>query len=214
MSRRGEKGIAVLLSLLALAVAAFAVYIAWVCPGNAPRLLGKSPSPEDTAAAFLDALCAGDYETARSYLQDSPSLGLDTLPETEPARTLTEHFRRSWSWSAGQIWQKDAEARLPVEFTALNLTRLTDGLDREVQGILALQLDQAQREEELYNPDGSWREEAVMAALDSALHDRLRRSGEYTASTRLTLLLRYEQQRWVVVPDEMLYAVLAGEVGP
>lgn len=216
MSRRGQKRIAVLLGLLALAVAAFAVYICLSEPQSRETvLLTDTPAPGDTAAAFLDALCRGDYDTASACLRGTPDLGLDTLPEEERAQLLARHFRQSWSWApAGDIWQKDAEARLPVEFTALNLTLLTQGLDAEVQAILAARLETAARQEELYNEDHTWREEAVLSALDQALRARLADPAPYLSSTRLTLLLEYEDLRWVVVPDEMLYTVLAGEVTP
>ena len=118
----------------------------------------------------------------------------------------------SWSWSAGELWHSGAEARLPITFTALDLRKLTDGLEQEVLTILAFWLETAQRQEELYNEDNTWREAAVLQATEAALHSRLQRAEDYRSSTRLTLLLRWEEQRWVIVPDEMLYAVLSGEV--
>lgn len=213
MSRRVKQNLfAVLLGSMALAVAAFAVYIALRFPATEPRLLSEPDDPAQAAGIFLDALCAGDYDTASACIQGQPSLGLDTLPETQPERLLTEAFRESWQWSAGAIWHKDAEARLPVEFTALDLTKLTSGLDEEVLTILAGWLESAQRLEELYTRDNTWRPEAVMRATEAALRNRLTKPGEYLSTTRLTLLLRWEDQRWVIVPDEMLYAVLSGEV--
>ena len=66
---------------------------------------------------------------------------------------------------------------------------------------------------ELYNEDNTWREDAVLRATEDVLRRRLRHGEEYLSTTQLTLLLRYENRRWVIVPDEMLYGVLAGEVG-
>ena len=159
MSRRGQKSIAVLLGLLALAVAAFAAFICLTQPqGRETVLLTEPPAPADTAAAFLDALCAGDYAAAASCVQGEADLGLDTLPEDARTRRLAEVFRQSWSWSAaGTIWQKGAEARLPVEFTALDLHLFTDGLGGEVQAILAARLEAAARREELYDENDAWR---------------------------------------------------------
>ena len=212
MNRRTQKNIAVLLGLAALAVAAFAVYIAVVFPGTSTKVLTETPPPEDTAAAFMDALCAGDYDTAASFLQKSPQLGLDTLPEGATEQLLTVAFRESWDYSLGELWCKDAEARLPIAFTALDLQKLTADLDEEVLALLALWLDNAQHSNELYNEDNTWREDAVLRATDSALRSRLQTPENYLSTTRLTLLLRWEDQRWVIVPDEMLYAVLSGEV--
>ena len=146
MSRRNNrKRYAVLLMALAMAVAAFAVYLATRFPGSSPRLLSEADDPALAAGEFLEALSAGDYEAAAGYLQGRPALGLDRLPDTEPERLLTEAFRESWQWTAGDIWHKDAEARLPVEFTALDITKLTAGLEEDVLDILALWLASAQR---------------------------------------------------------------------
>ena len=210
--RRKEKRIAVLLMALAMAVAAFAVYIALRLPGTGPRLLSEAEDPTHTAEAFLNALCAGDYDTAAGYLPAGADLGLDSLPEGTLEPLLARAFRDSWSWSAGELWHSGAEARLPITFTALDLRKLTDGLEQEVLTILAFWLETAQRQEELYNEDNTWREAAVLQATEAALHSRLQRAEDYRSSTRLTLLLRWEEQRWVIVPDEMLYAVLSGEV--
>jgi len=213
VNRRVKQNLcAVLLGSLALAVAAFAVYIALRFPATEPRLLSEAEDPTQAAGVFLDALCAGDYDTAAACIQGLPQLGLDTLPETQPERLLTEAFRESWQWSAGDIWHKDAEARLPIEFTALDLHKLTADLDQDVLAILAMWLESAQRLEELYTEDNAWRPEVVLKATEAALRNRLAKPENYLSTTRLTLLLRWEDQHWVVVPDEMLYAVLSGEV--
>ena len=213
MGRTKRNMLAVLLWLMAMAVAAFAVFLAARFTGTEARILSETEDPMVAAEAFFGALCAGDYAEAASHLQYGPELGLDTLPEEAVPRLLTEAFRQSWSWSPGLLWQKGPEARLPVSFTALDLTKLTENLNRDVLASLALRLDSAQRLEELYNEDNTWREEAVLQATEEVLRRRLRHGEEYLTTTQLTLLLRYENQQWVIVPDEMLYAVLAGEVG-
>ena len=199
---------------LAMAVAAFAVYLATRFPGSSPRLLSEADDPALAAGEFLEALSVGDYGAAAGYLQGRPALGLDRLPDTEPERLLTEAFRESWQWTAGDIWHKDAEARLPVEFTALDITKLTAGLEEDVLDILALWLASAQRMEELYNEDNTWREDVVLRATVVALQNRLAHEEEYLSTTRLTLQLRWEEPQWVIVADDTLYAVLAGEVFP
>ena len=213
MKRRTKQNIlAVLLMAMAMAVAAFALMVALRFPATEPRLLSETEDPTLAATGFLDALCARDYDTAASFLQKSPQLGLDTLPEGATEQLLTVAFRESWDYSLGELWCKDAEARLPIAFTALDLQKLTADLDEDVLALLALWLDNAQRSEELYNEDNTWREDAVLRATDSALRSRLQTPENYLSTTRLTLLLRWEDQRWVIVPDEMLYAVLSGEV--
>lgn len=198
---------------MALAVAAFAIFLAARFPGTEARLLTETEDPMAAATAFCDALCAGDYATACALLQGNPDLGLDALPEEPIPRLLTEAFRQSWRWSPGLLWHKGSEARLPISFTALDLARLTENLNEDVLATLALRLESAQRLEELYNEDNTWREDAVLQATEDVLRRRLRHGEEYLSTTQLTLLLRYENRRWVIVPDEMLYGVLAGEVG-
>ena len=48
----------------------------------------------------------------------------------------------------------------------------------------------------------------------AALQNRLAHEEEYLSTTRLTLQLRWEEPQWVIVADDTLYAVLAGEVFP
>lgn len=212
MGRAKRNILAVLLMALAMAVAAFAVFIALRFPNSEPRLLTETEDPMATATGFLDALCAGDYETAAACIRGEPQLGLDTLPEGSMEQLVTRAFRQSWDYTAGELWYKNAEARLPIEFTALDLQKLTAGLDQDVLTILALWLDNAQHSNELYNEDNTWREDAVLRATEAALGQRLLAAEDYLSTTRLTLMLRWENQRWVIVPDEMLYAVLSGEV--
>lgn len=207
---KGRTVLAVVLGLLALGTAALALYLCVRTPEET-ILLSEPESPALTVSAFFDALCRGDATAAALSVRGDPDLGLADEPEDGETRQLWDAFRRSFAWeSAGECVRTGTAARQTVRFTCLSLAALTDGLDTEIQAELARRVDAAERKEDIYNADNTFRDDVTLAVFSAALSGRLADPAPYLTTTELEIRLRYEDLRWVIEPDEALWTALAG----
>lgn len=198
----------------ALLAAAFSLWLCLRAPDWETRLLPEAKDPTVVAAVFFNSLCLGDDERAAACLPQGSQLGLDAPPADETLRRVYAAFRESWRWTAqGECVRTGGRAVLPVAFTCLSPEALAEGLDRDVLAVLEGMVEAAGRREDIYGPDDRYREEVVLAAVDSALSARLETPEAYLDTVYLDLCLRYEDGRWYVEPDEALWQALSGAAG-
>ena len=201
---------AVFVCLLAAAAAVLSVSLGLRSPGRDVTVLGGTGDPAETVARFFHALCLNEWEEASSYVRGEPDLKLDQLPEDALERDIWEAYLHSWAWSMGEggvtgsvtAWQT-------VQFTSMRPDAFTEGVDAEVQAILAGWVNERPLAE-MYTEDGEFREEVVRSALEKAVRARLTRPQDYLASTPVTLELSFENGEWVIVPEQSLWNALSG----
>lgn len=200
---------AVLWGALAAAVAMLALRLCLAAPGATPLLLASAGDPGDTAAAFLDTLCAGDYAGASAYV-------LGGLPAEEPptdadAARVWARVRESWRWEReGEAIVVGTGARQAIRLSCLDAQALTAGLTDDVNARLARYVEQAALASEVYNADNSYREEVVLRAWNEALDARLSAADGSLVTTALELELRYADGAWQVLGSEALMRALSG----
>ncbi len=201
---------AVFVCLLAAAAAVLSVSLGLRSPGREVTVLGGAGDPAETAARFFHALCLNEWEEASSYVRGKPDLALDRLPEDPLERDIWEAYLLSWAWSMGEGGVTDSvTAWQTVQFTSMRPDAFTDGIDAEVQAILAGWVNERPLAE-VYTDDGQFREDVVRSALEQAARGRLVRPQDYLASTTVTLELSYENGEWVIVPEASLWNALSG----
>lgn len=197
------------LFLVAVLCAAAAMGLVRTGPGSEPLLLSSAGRCEDTAEAFFDTLCAGDYESASSYCRNG--LPREEPPAEEDAAALYALLRESWSWeAAGEAEQSGIHARIPVRFTALSPEALCADLKGDVNALLSRYVEEAALSSDIYDEAGQYRESVVMRAWDEAFSARLSRAAEFTETRELSVELVYEGGRWQIVPSSELLAAMAG----
>ncbi|MDO4750259.1 MAG: hypothetical protein Q4A39_05390 [Eubacteriales bacterium] len=193
---------AVLLAVVSVVLCAYA--------RTAPtRILSDVGDPAAVTAAFFDAICAGDYDTARACVDNCGELGPEDVPEDERTRLFDTALRENYAWkSDGVCTIQGVEALQTVEFTSLDMPAITAGLRNEIMVLLERYVDEARLSSDIYDENGAYRTEvvdrAVLEAVKSLLKDAPMRTAE------LTVKLRHTGGEWHVVWDDALASALNG----
>lgn len=209
MQKKRFRPASLLLGAAALITACAALLLCLSALGSPPLYLSAKGSAEEVSALFMDSLCAGDYDRAAAYC--STALPEENAPADDDAAMIYAALRESLAWEqAGEVQQKGFRAMVPVRLHHLDMTTLTEGLKEEVNAILAVYVEQAASAADIYNDDGSYRDEVVMRAWNEALETRLSRKDDYMTSTLLPLYLSAGDGSWKAAADEALLRALSG----
>lgn len=210
MKRIITKLFAVIFALAAFLSAAGAVYLCAEGLGQPPVLLTPALDAQNTAVAFLDAICAGDYETAQSHLLGTPALGVDRPSDTELGCLVWDAFVESMSYTLqGESFISGTGIAQEVTLHFLDMDATTAGLRTRSEALLADLQRHAEDVSELYAPDGSYREDVVMEVVKTAVGQVLTADVAMTAVS-LRLELTCVDGTWWVVPDEGLLQAISG----
>lgn len=194
----------------ALCFALLAVLLTGIHSDSALLLFPKG-SPEDCADSFFAALKEGNYEGA-SALCD-PALPPESYPKEADAAKLYDALCDSRRWQRqGVAVRKGNHATVSGTLTVLDPAALTEGMKEEVNTALSTLVDKARLSSEIYNDDGSYKDEAIMKAWDMALSARLEKAGDYIREVPLELRLLYRDGQWLVAVDEELMCSLSGGI--
>ncbi len=196
-------GAALAFTLLALALTAFS--------GDHALLLFAKGSAEETVDSFFAHLEKGEYAAASALC--TPALPAESVPEAEDAALLYNALCASRQWQrSGEAVCRGNRAEVSGSLTVLDPALLCEGMNADVNEILAAMVAAARVSSEIYNQDGSYREEVVMEAWNRSLAQRLEKAGDYTSVYPLTLQLIYDHGSWRLQPDEALMRSLSGGV--
>ena len=179
-------------------------------PRNAqPRMLESPEAASAQAQRMMDALCAGDYDTAGSCMYGQPDLGAGE-PEDEVSRLLWDAFTDSLSYEfTGVCSVTDAGLTRKAAVTALDVTKVTQSVPQRARALLEQQAEAAASPAEIYDEHNAYREELVNQALLDAAKQALDESAE-TVTRDVTLNLIYRDGAWWVVPDQALLQIISG----
>lgn len=210
MKRIITKLFAAIFALAAFLTAAGAVYLCAEGLDRPPVLLAPAADARNTAAAFLDAICAGDYETAQSHLLGTPELGADRPSDTEFGGIVWDAFVESMSYTLqGESFISDTGIAQEVTLHFLDIDATTAGLRVRAEALLAALQRNAEDVSELYAPDGGYREDVVMEVVKTAVGQVLTEDAAMT-TVSLTLELTCINGTWWVLPDEGLLQAISG----
>ncbi len=97
--------------------------------GSTDRLLFARPSgnPQNAVTGFFNALKAGNYESACSYLENYSSLGLEKVPDSEEGQIMLSGLQKSYDYSlSGNIVMMGTKASQKVLLRYLDLNQLNE----------------------------------------------------------------------------------------
>lgn len=174
-----------------------------------PRMLESPEAASAQAQRMMDALCAGDYDTAGSCMYGQPDLGAGE-PEDEVSRLLWDAFTDSLSYEfTGVCSVTDAGLTRKAAVTALDVTKVTQSVPQRARALLEQQAEAAASPAEIYDEHNAYREELVNQALLDAAKQALDESAE-TVTRDVSLNLIYRDGAWWVVPDQALLQIISG----
>ena len=199
--------------LLAILVTAITLLLAVLGLRIGTVYAAPDGDPADTAAAFLDAICSGDYPTAYTMLNDYADLGLGSVPETEAGAKAYAALHRSFSYEfSGECSTEQMSAAQPVRFTYLDLTALEDAVTLETAEQLK-RIVHIHSVSEVYDENKNFRPEIANEAYLAALDVVLASAEDYCTDMDFTLSLTYSEGEWKVLTGPALLKALSGGTG-
>ena len=176
-------------------------------------LAKPSGDPAESAARFLGAVCAGDYESAYHELRDYSDLGLGEAPASPAGRKIYTALHESFSYALdGECRVDKLEAVQPVRFTYLDLKRMEEAVAQQTQEE-ARRIVQVRSTHEVYDENNRYRPEIANEAYLNALDTVLQNAPDYYTEAAFELSLAYADGRWQVLTNAALLRALAGGIG-
>lgn len=195
-----------------LMAAAAAIYLTLSYRNAEPMLLTPPNVAKSQAAAMMNAVCKGDYETASGYLLGNPSLGVDRDASDEVGVMIWEAFTNSLSYEmVGPCYATDDGLAQRVELTGLDIECVTQGLRERAQTMLQQRVENAEDTSEVYDENNDYRESFVMQVLSDAVAQALEENSQQK-TVSLTLNLTYQDGKWYVVADNQLLDAISGGI--
>ena len=175
-----------------------------------PRMLMRPDAAYQRAKGMLDAVCAGDYETASGFLYGSPSLGRPPEDSSPAVDLLWEAFRGSLEYEfSGDCYVADTGVAVDVKIRSLDLSVAVEGLGNRAQTLLQERVAAAEDRAEIYDTQNNYRQELIDQVLLEAARQTLEENRQYQEHT-LSLHLIPDQGQWWVMPEAGLLEVLSG----
>lgn len=207
------KNTRILSGLFGLLGVVLAVLTAAVClwaVDAPPVLVVKPAAAAEKAEALMAAVCEGDYEKAEDMLYGSPDLGMDRLPSDEVGRILWDAFQQSFSYElTGDCYATDSGVAQDVTLQFLDFSSVTASLGERAQALLVERVEAAEDADSIYDENGDYREDFVLAVLRDVTLAALEEDARMTQRT-LSLNLVCKQGQWWVVADQALLSAVSG----
>ena len=189
-----------------------AVALSFMAPSMGVLVARPAGDPRETVIGFFDALTAGDYAQAYSYLRVAPELGLAPETDDEGGRLLADALHRSYGYTLnGECAVDKLSAVQRVTFTYLDLPAAQTAAADRVEAVLAGFVD-ARPSSQIYDSDRNYLPQVAREAYDTAVAEALADPGAYAAAAELELALEYVGGRWALIPNGELFGALMGGV--
>lgn len=202
---------AILSAVFAILILAFSIGFFAGTEKRIARLVGSYPDPEETIAAYFDAVFSGDLRTAASLTEKGVLPSMEPTGADELELAVWGAFLESRSYSlAGDGVLTGDEYRETVSLTFLSPEALTDGLGEEVSDVLTRSVLTAIYPSEIYAEDGSYLPEVTSQAVAEAVSSRLISPERYYVTEETTVTLRYRRGAWYLLTDDSLWDILSG----
>ena len=209
-----RKILSAVMGVLSLGVAAFTL---WLCvyAGNAtPKLETAAGEPGQVLTRFFDCLKAENWEEAYACLDGNATLGLETAPSDGVSALFWQAQKDAWAFQVSDDWTQDGVyVETQVTVRGLDMDAIRDAISGRVQALLAEAVEQATLSAEVYQADGSFREDVAMAALGQAEDEVLRSVSEYQKDRTLTVRLRLYDREWYIQAGQELISALTSGAG-
>lgn len=202
---KGSKFFSALFGILGILLMVVTAAVSIASRNAQPRMLESPEAASAQAQRMMDALCAGDYDTAQGYIYGQPDLDAGE-PEDAVSRLLWDAFTDSLSYECtGLCRVTDTGFARDVSVTCLDVSGVTEAVPQRAKALLEAKAAAAEDKTELY----SYRSELVDQALNDAVTQALSEDAQ-TVTRDVTLGLIYQDGAWWVVPDQALLKIISG----
>ena len=166
--------------------------------------------PRETVSAFFEALSAGEYENAYSYLGDYTGLGLENVPGDKNGElvyaTMRENFDCRVTGGAEII---KLGAKVPVRIRYLNMASTQGDIEEQINKNLERFVKDNPRNL-VYDAENHYLPELTEKLYDDALRYVLDHSNKYCVTEQFDMELVYRDGRWLILTNPKLLSALTG----
>ena len=207
-----KKILSVIFIIIGLAAAAATVYLGMSNQDADPVLLAPPEEATHQVVGLMEAVCAGDFDAASTYLQGNPNLGVDREATDEVGVLIWQAFCDSMSYElVGECFATEEGLSQKVTLTCMDVTSVTAVLKDRSQALLEKRVAEAENLEDVYDDKLQYREDFVMEVLYDAAVAALKEDAK-TITTELTLNLSYQNEQWWIAGDRALLDAISGGI--
>ena len=197
-------------AIAALILGGTALILSVFAPSLGTLITTPAGDPQEAVTGFFDALSAGNYNKAYSYLSDYTSLGLENSPGSEAGQQIYQALRQSYSYKLyGDCRREGLAASQQVLLTHLDVTALEADLKEATETALS-QLVQTLPKDELYDENKNYLPSVTDTAYANAVSSLLEHVQDYYTTTGLELALTYTDDGWRIVTNSLMLNALCG----
>ena len=207
-----KKLLSLVFAIVGIAAAVAAVSLSLSYKNANPMLLVPPEEAQHQVTGLMEAVCAGDYSTASTYLQGQPNLGVDREPTDAVGVLIWEAFCDSMRYElVGECYATEDGLAQNVVFSCIDITSVTETLKDRSQDLLEQRVEEAEDLEEVYDEDLQYREDFVMDVLYDAAVAALKEDAQ-TITAELTVNMAYQNGQWWIIGDKALLDAISGGI--
>lgn len=207
-----KKMLSLVFTVVGIAAAVAAVSLSLSYKNANPMLLVPPEEAQHQVTGLMEAVCAGDYSTASTYLQGHPNLGVDREPTDAVGVMIWEAFCDSMEYElVGECYATEDGLAQNVVFSCIDITSVTATLKDRSQTLLEQRMEEAEDLDEVYDEDLQYREDFVMDVLYDAATAALKEDSQ-TITAELTVNMAFQNGQWWIIADKALLDAISGGV--
>lgn len=197
------------LGLLAVLLAAAAVFQVITFRDVKPVLLYVPEEVSLRVEEMMDAICCGDFSSAAKRMYGNPDLGIDRESEDPVNSAFWNAFVSSLDYElVGEPYATQSGIAQDVKIISLELSTATEKLGARAEALLQQGLAQAENASEVY--DGAdYKESFVESVIQQAAQQALEEDVRYSYNV-VTLQLVCSDGQWWIMPDKALLSAISG----
>ncbi len=203
----------VFFSLLAVLLAAGAIWIAFFCAGLPPVLLQAPEEASEKTEALMEAICSRDFDAAEKLLYGQPDLEVRRVSEDPVGNLLWDAYRNSLDYLlVGDCYATHSGLMQNVKIISMELPSATEHLRERAQTLLEQRIADARDVSEIYDAENNYRDTFVTEILLEAAAQALEEDVRYTYQI-VPVRLVHSQGQWYVYPSDELLDAISGGMG-
>lgn len=207
-----KKLLSVIFVIVGIAAAVAAVNLSLNNKDADPVLVAPPEEAKLQVVGLMDAVCAGDFALASTYMQGQPDLGVDR-EATDPVGVLIWNaLCDSMSYElVGECYGTEEGLAQNVTVSCMDITSVTSVLKERSQAMLEERVEEAEDLDDVYDENLQYREDFVMEVLYDAAEKALKEDAT-TMTMDLTVNMVYQNEVWWIIADTDLLDAISGGI--
>ena len=191
-------GLIVIIAILLTVIAVSAAYI--LHQGGIG--MKKAVPPSQVAYEYLAELDRGEDGEQYAISSDGSRLFIDRKPMTDDGQVLYNMLQGQWSCTLDSAVQEKRTASVPVLICCPDISLMQESIRQNFQDNLRVRAADAHVRSDIYNEDGSYRQEILDEAYQKALDAACTTGQEETVITISAILtMAYEGRAWKITNE-------------